>query len=91
MQSMLSVMLDNMLDGESWEFASDHWIDKSREDPPWWKCTKSPVGLRWTWAQFWTVNKHQVHKMLMCSRYARLSVWTKIDMFSLPRTVTGRR
>jgi hypothetical protein len=27
----------DMLDGESWEFASDTWIDKTREDPPWWK------------------------------------------------------
>jgi hypothetical protein len=24
-----------MLDGESFEFAFNPWIDKSREDPPW--------------------------------------------------------
>jgi hypothetical protein len=35
MQSILHIGLDRRLDREPEWFASDPWIDKSREDPPW--------------------------------------------------------
>jgi hypothetical protein len=41
------------------------------------KGTKSPVGLRWTWARFWTVNIPQHRSETNPNRSSQEQAWTR--------------